>query len=52
MVFVSKCGAGCRRRLTQPEAESADQAEQQQRPDLLQTLMEGAQPAALSQLLP
>lgn len=38
--------------LTQSEAESADQAEQKQLPDLLQALQERAEAAALSQLLP
>lgn len=38
--------------LTQSEAKSADQAEQQQPPDLLQALLDCAETTALSQLLP
>lgn len=38
--------------LTQSEAESAEQAEQKQLPDLLQALLKRAEATALSQLLP
>lgn len=38
--------------LTQSEAKSACQAEQQQPPQLLQALLHGAEATALSQLLP
>lgn len=38
--------------LTQSEEESADKAEEQQPPDLLQTLLDRTETAALSQLLP
>lgn len=39
-------------KLTESEAESADQAEQQQTPDLLEALLDRAETTALSQLLP
>lgn len=38
--------------LTQSEAESADQAEQKQLPDLLKALLQRAHATALGQLLP